>query len=47
MEFEVFKKLFEGNEKCGYSVPSHGLFLKRVQYPENYFPLTGLPFSGF
>lgn len=47
MEIEAFEKLFDGNEKCGYSVPSHGLFLKHVKYPEKYFPLTGLPFSGF
>lgn len=32
-----FKKLFEGGEKCGFSVPAHGLFLKEVGYPKDYF----------
>jgi tRNA pseudouridine38-40 synthase len=32
-----FKKLFEGKQKCGFSVPAHGLFLKQVSYPEGYF----------
>lgn len=35
-----FKGFFEGNKKCGFSVPAHGLFLKQVSYPEGYFPET-------
>lgn len=33
-----FKRLFEQEDKAGFSVPAHGLFLKRVNYPPNYFP---------
>lgn len=33
-----FKALFEGTQKCGFSVPAHGLFLIKVSYPESYFP---------
>lgn len=32
-----FRALFTGTAKCGFSVPAHGLFLKQVSYPENYF----------
>jgi len=42
-----FHSLFKKQQKCGYSVPAHGLFLKNVNYPENYFPATALPFTGF
>lgn len=36
---EEFRALFEtSTEKCSYSVPPTGLFLKAVNYPENYFP---------
>ncbi|OLY93219.1 tRNA pseudouridine38-40 synthase [Cnuella takakiae] len=35
---EEFKALFTGTEKCGFSVPAHGLFLKQVSYPNEYFP---------
>jgi tRNA pseudouridine38-40 synthase len=42
-----FEKLFEGEKKAGYSVPAHGLFLTKVKYPQNYFPVSGLPFTGF
>lgn len=33
-----FEKLFIKETKSGYSVSAHGLFLTRVNYPENYFP---------
>ncbi|RPD44710.1 tRNA pseudouridine(38-40) synthase TruA [Paracnuella aquatica] len=36
-EMVDFKKLFETEQKCGVSVPAHGLFLKEVGYPDNYF----------
>ncbi|HWI91747.1 MAG TPA: tRNA pseudouridine(38-40) synthase TruA [Flavisolibacter sp.] len=42
-----FEKLFNEKRKAGYSVPAHGLFLTKVSYPENYFPASGLPFTGF
>ncbi len=42
-----FENLFTGFHKCGYSIPPHGLFLKNVNYPENYFPASGLPFTAF
>lgn len=36
---EEFRALFEtSTSKCSYSVPPTGLFLKAVNYPENYFP---------
>ena len=39
LEMEAFKGLFSGTSKCGFSVPAHGLFLKAVRFPENYFPV--------
>jgi tRNA pseudouridine38-40 synthase len=42
MSMEQFKSLFVLETKCGYSVPAEGLFLKRVNYPEKYFPTPGL-----
>lgn len=32
-----FGDLFEGERKCGFSLPAHGLFLVKVNYPENFF----------
>jgi tRNA pseudouridine38-40 synthase len=40
-----FQNLFEAEQKCGFSIPSHGLYLKRVVYPQNYFPITALRFT--
>ena len=37
LSLDDFKSLFETNGKCGYSIPPHGLCLKRVVYPEDYF----------
>lgn len=42
-----FEKLFTEDRKAGYSVPAHGLFLTKVNYPQNYFPASGLPFTAF
>jgi len=42
-----FEKLFTKEKKAGYSVPAHGLFLTKVNYPSNYFPASGLPFTAF
>lgn len=42
-----FEKLFKEERKAGYSVPAHGLFLTKVNYPENYFPASGAPFTAF
>jgi tRNA pseudouridine38-40 synthase len=40
LSMEEFKSLFDSEEeKCSFSVPPTGLFLKEVRYPENYFPL--------
>lgn len=44
---EQFKMLFEGEDKCGFSVPAYGLYLKNVRFPENYFSAPGLAFTGF
>jgi tRNA pseudouridine38-40 synthase len=36
--FSELEALFESGRKCGFSVPSHGLYLVKVAYPENFFP---------
>jgi tRNA pseudouridine38-40 synthase len=33
-----FEELFSGRRKTVYSVPAHGLYLKSVEFPQNYFP---------
>jgi tRNA pseudouridine38-40 synthase len=33
--------------KCPYSAPAHGLYLKSVHYPENFFSLSGMGFTSF
>ena len=38
LTLDQFQKLFDGKNKSGYSIPAHGLFLKKVNYPQNYFP---------
>ena len=38
LSMDDFKRLFEQEDKAGFSVPAHGLFLKRINYPQNYFP---------
>lgn len=45
--FEELQALFEGERKCGFSVPPHGLYLKGVNYAENYFPAQTLRFTTF
>lgn len=47
LTLQEFEKLFNEERKAGYSVPAHGLFLNKVNYPENYFPAMGLPFTAF
>jgi tRNA pseudouridine38-40 synthase len=47
LSMEDFQKLFIEERKAGYSVPAHGLFLIKVNYPQNYFSATGLPFTAF
>jgi len=47
LSIEEFENLFKATDKCGYSVPAAGLFLHKVRYPENYFPLPGLSFIAF
>lgn len=42
-----FEKLFSKDGKAGFSVPAQGLFLTKVNYPQNYFPAAGLPFTAF
>ncbi|HYO21578.1 MAG TPA: tRNA pseudouridine(38-40) synthase TruA [Flavisolibacter sp.] len=41
------RSLVENNRKAASSVPAHGLYLSSVNYPQNYFPATALPFTGF
>lgn len=33
----AFKNYFESNERCAYAAPAHGLYLKSVCYPADYF----------
>jgi len=47
MTLQQFRNLFHEPVKCGYSVPAEGLFLKRVNFPENYFPLPSLHSRAF
>ena len=47
MEFAEMEELFRIEVKSGLSVPSQGLFLCSVSYPENYFPVSGGAFTGF
>ena len=42
-----FENLFKEERKTGYSVPAHGLFLSKVNYPQNYFPARGVAFTAF
>jgi tRNA pseudouridine38-40 synthase len=35
--FRQFEEYFNTEKKSGFSVPAHGLFLKEVTFPENYF----------
>lgn len=41
------KSMFDTNRKCGYSIPAHGLHLKKVTYPENYFRVSSQHFNQF
>lgn len=38
LSISEFENLFTVQHKAGYSVPAHGLFLNKVNYPKNYFP---------
>jgi tRNA pseudouridine38-40 synthase len=37
LSIDDFAGLLTSDQKCGYSIPSQGLFLTRVKFPENYF----------
>jgi tRNA pseudouridine38-40 synthase len=47
LSIKDFEKLFTEENKAGYSVSAHGLFLTKVNYPQNYFPLPGFAFTAF
>lgn len=47
LSIQDFQNLFSEQGKAGYSVAAHGLFLIKVNYPENYFPATGAAFTAF
>lgn len=47
MSVSEFERLFTENRKSGSSAPAHALFLKRVLYPQNYFPASTAPFTVF
>jgi len=47
LSISEFEQLFTTEARAGYSVPAHGLFLTKVNYPENYFPASGVPFTAF
>lgn len=37
LTIEQFKTYFAADEHCAFSAPPHGLFLKKVAYPQGYF----------
>jgi tRNA pseudouridine38-40 synthase len=37
LSIQEFEMMFKEEKKAGYSVPAHGLFLTKVNYPQNYF----------
>ena len=47
ISLEEFQNFFIGLEKCGYSVPPQGLFLRSVKFPSNYFPKPVEGFTAF
>lgn len=47
LSFLEFRRFFETGTKCGFSVPAHGLYLKRVEYPQNIFLVPPLRFTDF
>lgn len=47
LSFANFKRFFDANEKCGFSVPAHGLYLMNVIYPQSFFSATALRFTEF
>jgi tRNA pseudouridine38-40 synthase len=47
LSMDEFRELLNGERKCGFSVPAHGLFLREVKYPANFFPAPGLSFTAF
>lgn len=47
LTLKQFQSLFENQDKCGYSIPARGLFLKKVNYHRNYFPAVDTAFTAF
>lgn len=45
LSLKAFEQLFINPQKSGYAVPAHGLFLKEVQFPENYFAACSAGYS--
>ena len=37
MKLEEYKSYFTKSDRCSYSAPAKGLFLKAVHYPDGYF----------
>jgi tRNA pseudouridine38-40 synthase len=37
LTLEDYKRYFIDTERCAFSAPAHGLFLKKVSYPHDYF----------
>jgi tRNA pseudouridine38-40 synthase len=37
LSIKDFENLLSSHQKCGHSIPSQGLFLTHVKFPENYF----------
>lgn len=42
-----FEKLFKDQKKVGSSLPAHGLFLTKVNYPQNHFSVSVAAFTAF
>ena len=46
LSLKEFENLFRGDRKAGFSVPAHGLFLRSVRFPQNYFPAPDVRFTA-
>jgi tRNA pseudouridine38-40 synthase len=47
LSFNEFQSFFSDDRKCGFSIPSWGLYLRRVNYSQDYFPVQALSFTAF
>jgi tRNA pseudouridine38-40 synthase len=46
LSLKELETMFRGERKAGFSVPAHGLFLRSVRFPHNYFPAPEASFDA-